>query len=74
MRRGMRRFWLVTVIDGHLPFQRKLEPTFLPLIFVSWDHKSFRCFAAGNFLSGDKKSPKNTFVVRVGCCPQTARP
>jgi hypothetical protein len=22
--------------------------------------ESFRCFAAGNFLSGDKKSPKNT--------------
>ena len=30
--------------------------------------------AAGNFLSGDKKSPKNTCAFRLGCCPQTARP
>jgi hypothetical protein len=28
--------------------------------------KSFRCLAAGNFLSGDKKSPKNTCFVRRG--------
>jgi hypothetical protein len=48
-------------------FRRKPESSSLPLIFVSVEVTASAVLRpAGNFLSGDKKLPKNTCFVPTG--------